>query len=103
MDKVMCSCADPCCEKCNGTPEKEVEFARMTLNKLNPLYLTYLGMASKYKVDSIGMQLIPSDTMEFLYSADDVMDKITELLEKCDCLCAEENNTKSNTGRCKNC
>lgn len=103
MDKVMCSCADPCCEKCNGTPEKEVEFARMTLNKLNPLYLTYLGMASKYKVDSIGMKLIPSDTMEFLYSADDVMDKITELLENCDCLCAEENNTKSNTGRCKDC
>ena len=103
MDKVMCSCADPCCEKCDGTPEKEIEFARMTLNKLNPLYLTYLGMASKYKVDSIGMKLIPVDTTEFLYSADNVMDKITELLEQCDCLCAEENNTKSNTGRCKNC
>lgn len=103
MDKIMCSCADPCCNKCNGTPQQEVEFARMTLNKLNPLYFTYFGMAHKYRIDSEGLSFIPQDTMCFLYTASQVYDKINELLETCDCLCKEETSTKSSTGGCTSC
>ena len=103
MDKIMCSCADPCCKKCNGTPQQEVEFARMTLNKLNPLYFTYFGMAHKYNIDSEGLSFIPQDTMCFLYTASQVYDKINELLETCDCLCKEEASTKSSTGGCTSC
>jgi len=103
MDKIMCSCADPCCKKCNGTPQKEIEFGRITLNKLNPLYLTYLGMAHKWRVDSIGTAIIPEDTECFLYTASQVYGKIREILETCDCLCKEEKSTASSRGDCKSC
>jgi len=103
MDKIMCSCADPCCKKCNGTPQKEVEFARMTLNKLNPLYLTYLGLAAKYKTDTLGIHIISEYTTDYLHEAHKIMEKIHELLEKCDCLCHEQKNTKTNRGGCSTC
>jgi photosystem II stability/assembly factor-like uncharacterized protein len=55
MDKIMCSCSDPCCKRCDGSPEKEREFSRMSLNKLVPLYMTYLGMARRNELYTVGM------------------------------------------------
>lgn len=103
MDKIMCSCADPCCTKCNGTPEKEQEFARMTLNKLFPLYFTYLGYARRNELYQLGMKLILDEHYCFLHDASATLDKIQSILEDCDCLCKEESNTASNRGDCLSC
>ena len=103
MDKIMCSCADPCCKKCDGTPEQEREFARMSLNKLVPLYMTYLGMAHRDRLYSEGLQLINDDHMCFLHDASQILAKINDIIMDCGCLCPEQKNTATNRGDCLSC
>jgi photosystem II stability/assembly factor-like uncharacterized protein len=103
MDKIMCSCSDPCCKKCTGVPDQHREFARMTLNKLVPLYLTYLGMARRNELYTTGMKLISDEQICFLHDANQVLGKILEIIEDCGCLCPEQKNTASNRGGCTSC
>jgi len=103
MDKIMCSCADPCCKKCDGSPEEEREFSRMSLNKLVPLYLTYLGMARRSQLYTVGMKFIDDDHNCFLHDANQILGKINDIIMDCGCLCPGQENTASNRGDCKTC
>lgn len=103
MDKIMCSCSDPCCKKCDGNSDDEMKFARMTLNKLVPLYLTYLGMARRDELYGTGMFLISDDHMCFLHDASQILDKINDIIKDCGCLCPEQKNTATNRGDCLSC
>lgn len=103
MDKIMCSCSDPCCKKCTGVPEQHRDFARMTLNKLVPLYLTYLGLARRNELYTTGMKWISDEHRCFLHDANQVLGKILEIIEDCGCLCPEQKNTASNRGGCTSC
>jgi photosystem II stability/assembly factor-like uncharacterized protein len=103
MDKIMCSCSDPCCKRCDGSPEQEREFARMTLNKLVPLYLMYLGMARRNELYTVGMKLISDDHHCFLHDACVVLAKINDIIMDCGCLCPEQKNTATNRGDCQSC
>lgn len=103
MDKIMCSCSDPCCKKCTGSAQEEIKFARMTLNKLNPLYMTYLGMARRNELYTYGMKLISDEQMCFLHDASAVLDKIMDLIKDCGCQCKEQKNTATNRGGCSTC
>lgn len=103
MDKIMCSCSDPCCKKCDGSAKEHKEFARMTLNMLMPLYFTYLGMARRNELYTVGMKLIQDDQGDFLHSASNTLEKIRDIIMDCGCLCPEQKNTASNRGDCKTC
>lgn len=103
MDKIMCSCADPCCKKCTGTAQEARDFARGGLNKLVPLYMTYLGMARRNELYTTGMKLISDEHMCFLQDANSVLAKIIEIITDCGCLCPEQKNTASNRGGCSTC
>jgi len=103
MDKIMCSCSDPCCKRCDGTPEEHREFARMTLNKLVPLYMTYLGMAYRNKLYTVGSKLVQDDHMCFLHDACAILAKIHDIIMDCGCLCPEQKNTATNRGDCSSC
>ena len=103
MDKIMCSCADPCCKKCDQSPEIEREFSRMSLNKLVPLYFTYLGMARRNELYGVGMKLVTDDQLCFLHDACVVLAKINDIIMDCGCLCPEQENTATNRGDCQSC
>lgn len=103
MDKIMCSCADPCCKRCDGSPNEHKEFARMTLNQLMPLYFTYLGMARRNELYTVGMQLISDDQNCFLHDATHTLEKIRDIIMDCGCLCPEQKNTATNRGGCLSC
>jgi len=103
MEKIMCSCSDPCCKKCSGTAQKEMEFARITLNKLVPLFMTYFGIAKQWELDSMGMNLISPDQMCFLFKANQLLTKIQELTSSCGCKCNEDLSTASSRGDCLSC
>lgn len=103
MDKIMCSCFDPCCKKCTDEVKQQMEFARMTLNRLVPLYMMYLGMARRNELYTVGMKLISNEQNCFLHDANQVLDKILEIIEDCGCLCPEQKNTASNRGGCTTC
>lgn len=103
MDKIMCSCSDPCCKKCDGSVKEHREFARMTLNQLMPLYFTYLGMARRNELYTDGMQLISDDQMSFLHDASKTLEKIRDIIMDCGCLCPEQKNTATNRGGCSTC
>ena len=103
MDKIMCSCSDPCCKKCTDDARQQIEFARITLNKLVPLYMMYLGMARRNELYTVGMKLISDEQQCFLHDANQVWDKILEIIEDCGCLCPEQKNTASNRGGCTTC
>lgn len=103
MEKIMCSCSDPCCKKCSGTAQKEMEYARVTLNKLVPLFLTYFGIAKQWELDSMGMNLISPDQMCFLFKANQLLTKIQELTASCGCKCNEDLSTASSRGDCLSC
>jgi hypothetical protein len=103
MDKIMCSCSDPCCKRCDGAPEEHREFARMTLNKLVPLYMTYLGMAYRNKLYTVGSKLVQDDHMCFLHDACAILAKIHDIIMDCGCLCPEQKNTATNRGDCSSC
>lgn len=103
MDKIMCSCSDPCCKRCDGSAKEHKEFARMTLNQLMPLYFTYLGMARRNELYTVGMKLISDEQGSFLHDASKTLDKIRDIIMDCGCLCPEEKNTASNRGGCSTC
>jgi len=103
MDKIMCSCSDPCCKRCDGSPDKEREFSRMSLNKLVPLYMTYLGMARRNELYTVGMKLVADDHLCFLHDACAILAKINDIIMDCGCLCPEQENTATNRGDCQSC
>jgi len=103
MDKIMCSCSDPCCKKCTGTAQEARDFARGGLNKLVPLYMTYLGMARRNELYTTGMKLISDEHNCFLQDANSILAKIIEIITDCGCLCPEQKNTASNRGGCSTC
>lgn len=103
MDKIMCSCSDPCCKRCDGSAKEHKEFARMTLNQLMPLYFTYLGMARRDQLHIVGMKLISDEQGDFLHTASETLEKIRDIIMDCGCLCPEQKNTASNRGDCSTC
>jgi hypothetical protein len=103
MERIMCSCADPCCKKCSGSAQAEREFARMTLNKLVPLFTQYLAIAKHWNVSTYGLNFVDEDRMCFLMKANQLFDRIQDLTSDCGCKCNEQSTTATSRGDCSTC
>jgi len=101
---LFCSGDEPCCTTCDKDAQDLNSYARITFNRLQPLYFLYLSLAKKYGYDNVGYNIIDQERFEYLTRADEVLDNINELTSDCSGICPEVTLTSATSaGGCASC
>lgn len=97
MNSILCNDWDPCCENCDSDAIKKKERQRLELNKIVFLYGSLLSYINEESIQYLGIYEMGVDRLTYMESIDNLFDKISSILQRCELCSGAWQTTTTNT------